>query len=543
MAEVHSQQPDDRPVLIAGAGPVGLTLAIQLAQLGVGVRLFERNPAPLRWPKMERCNARTMEIYRRMGLSEQIRAASKFRDIPMDVFVVTRLQAPPLLHLRYPSVTESQRLIAASRDGAMPREPYQLISQYTLEPLLKGVADALDLIDVRYGCAVDAIAQDADGVSASVSRSDGRTETVRGQYLVGCDGASSATRKQLGIAFEGQGQILALRQILFRSEALFDAIPIGKGRHYYFPDTTLVVQDDLQHFAFHTSRVTQESAEKVVRALIDLDVDVEIQNDTVWTQALLLAERFGDGRVFIAGDSAHVVIPNGGLGLNTGIGDATDLAWKLAGAVQGWGGPRLLASYEAERRPVAIRNREASGRNARGVQAYRTLIAAGPDLESEEGRVYRSVVEAAALNGQKNSQGLDGVELGYLYGGSPIVCEEPGVAPWPDDRVYTPSTAPGVRLPHMWLRDGVAVADVLGKGFSLVQLGPQAASAAAFVKAFEALGAPLTVHHFDDPALLRVYERRLLLVRPDLHVAWRGDRVPDDAAAVAARVTGHRPGG
>ena len=540
MPGVRAKQHRDRPVLISGAGPVGLTLAIQLAQQGVGVRLFERNPAPLRWPKMERCNARTMEIFRRMGLSERIRAASRFRDIPMDVFVVTRLQAPPLLHLRYPSVTESQRLIAASRDGAMPREPYQLISQYTLEPLLKEVAETLDLIDVRYGCAVNAFTQDSDGVSASVSWQDGRTETVQGQYLVGCDGGSSGTRKQLGILFEGQGQILALRQILFRSEALFDAIPIGKGRHYYFPDTTLVVQDDLQHFAFHTSRVTQDSAEKVVRSLIDLDVDIEVQNDTVWNQNLLLAEHYGEGRVFIAGDAAHIVIPNGGLGLNTGIGDATDLAWKLAGAVQGWGGPRLLASYEAERRPVAVRNREASGRSARGVLSYRTLIAAGPDLESEDtaARVYRTAVEAAALAGQKHSQGLDGVELGYVYFGSPIVCEEPGVAPAPDDRIYMPSTAPGARLPHMWLAGGEAVADTLGLGFSLIQLGASTEGVGAFVTAFKAARAPLSVHHFDDPGLLRVYERRLLLVRPDLHVAWRGDRAPEDLAAVVARVTG-----
>ncbi|MFZ4686195.1 MAG: FAD-dependent monooxygenase, partial [Hyphomonadaceae bacterium] len=280
--------------------------------------------------------------------------------------------------------------------------------------------------------------------------------------------------------------------------------------------------------------------EKVVRSLIDLDVDIEVQNDTVWNQNLLLAEHYGEGKVFIAGDAAHIVIPNGGLGLNTGIGDATDLAWKLAGAVQGWGGPRLLASYEAERRPVAVRNREASGRSARGVLSYRTLIAAGPDLESEDtaARVYRTAVEAAALAGQKHSQGLDGVELGYVYFGSPIVCEEPGVAPAPDDRIYMPSTAPGARLPHMWLAGGEAVADTLGPGFSLIQLGASTEGVGAFVTAFKAARAPLSVHHFDDPGLLRVYERRLLLVRPDLHVAWRGDRAPEDLAAVVARVTG-----
>ncbi|MFZ4122461.1 MAG: FAD-dependent monooxygenase [Caulobacterales bacterium] len=540
MADAQTTTTHDHEVLIAGAGPVGLTLALQLAQYGISVRVFERNSAPLKWPKMERCNARTMEIFRRMGIAEKIRSASRFRDVPMDVFVVTRLQSPPLLHLRYPSVTEAQRLIAASRDGAMPREPYQLISQYTLEPLLKAEAEKLALIQLSYGCAVDSFEQDGQGVTVRTLTSDGRKESVRGSFLVGCDGGSSATRKALGIRFEGQGQILALRQILFRSRSLFEAIPVGKGRHYYFPDTTLVVQDDLEHFAFHTARVTQQSAETVVRDLLELDIDVEVQNDTVWNQNLLLAERYRVGRVFIAGDAAHIVIPNGGLGLNTGIGDATDLSWKLAAVAQGWGGARLLASYEAERRPIAVRNREASGRSARGVLAYRTLIAAGPDLDSSDPAAvaYRRVVEASVLAGQKHSQGLDGVELGYVYCGSPIICEEPGTAPPPDDVVYTPSTAPGARLPHMWLSSGEAVGDVLGVGFSLIILGSSIADGEAFAAAFKEAGASLSVHHFDDASLLKLYERRLLLIRPDLHVAWRGDRVPDDLKSLVARITG-----
>ncbi|HEX2255514.1 MAG TPA: FAD-dependent monooxygenase, partial [Afifellaceae bacterium] len=246
-------------VLIVGAGPVGLTLAVALGQYGVRTTLVEQKEAPQFLPKMERCNARTMEIFRRMGLAEKVRAAGLDADVPMDVYIVVAMNEPPLLHLPYPSVAESKAEIGACNDGTMPLEPYQLISQYTLEPLLKAEAESLPSVTVRYGCEFLSLVQDEVGVTATVRTSNG-TEELRATYLVGCDGGSSPVRRQLGIKLRGEGDILRLRQALYRCDALFDMIPIGKGpsrgRHYHVADgqaTFLIMQDSTRHWTLHAT--------------------------------------------------------------------------------------------------------------------------------------------------------------------------------------------------------------------------------------------------------------------------------------------------
>lgn len=532
-------------VLIVGAGPVGLTLAVDLGRRGIRCTLIEKKPAPEFLPKMERCNARTMEIYRRMGLVDLIRASGLDRNVPMDVYIVLTMNEPPLLHLPYPSVAEAQIQIATCNDGSMPREPYQLISQYTLEPLLKAAAERLPSVSVRYGHEFIGLSQDAGGATATVRDQDGRPGDIRAQYIVGCDGGASPVRKQLGIQLRGEGNLLRLHQALYYAPDLFDRVPIGngpgKGRHYHVADsqsTFLIMQDSTKHWTLHAVVDGPEEMKAQFESTIGIPVPHDLLYVGEWKQNLLLADHYGGGRVFLAGDAVHLVVPTGGLGMNTGVGDAIDLSWKLQASLRGWGGPNLLPSYEIERRQVGDRNVGASRYASLGRRRWRSQYR--PDIRdaTPEGRATRDNLAAVADIEQRKTNEMIGAELGYRYVGSPIICEEPG-GPEHLFREYLPTTWPGARLPHVWLREGCSIHDVIGDGYTLLRLGRSTADTNGLELAMRARHAPFDVFTTDEAAPRDVYGYDFILVRPDLHVVWRGNSAPSEPAQLAAVATGH----
>jgi len=530
----------DTQVIIVGAGPVGLTLAIDLGRRGVRCILLEQKDAPQFLPKMERCNARTMEIYRRLGIAEKIREAGFPRDVPMDVFIVTSLIEPPLLHLPYPSVAKAKVEIATCTDGSMPLEPYQLISQYTLEPLLKSVAETLPSVDVRYGCEFISLEQEEGGVRAQVRRG-GTTSTLTTSYLVGCDGGSSPVRHQLGIKLQGDANLLQFQQALYRCDDLFERIPIGKGRHYHVADAHanfLIVQDSTRHFTLHSLVESAAEMPAMFEQIVAMPVKYEMLSCAPWRQNLLLADSYGRRRVFLAGDAVHLVIPTGGLGMNSGVGDAIDLSWKLAATLNGWAGPGLLRSYEAERRQIGARNVEASRRASVGRRAWRAAWKPNIRDKTPQGTETRANLARIADVEQRKSNEMIGAELGYRYAGSPIIWPEVGEAPEPNFMKYEPTTWPGARLPHVWLADGTALHDHIGDGYTLLQLGDLLDSK-PLARAFASYSAPFTVLDIDDKRPRDIYGYNLLLLRPDLHVVWRGNRLPDDPVKLAAVATGH----
>jgi len=532
----------DTQVIIVGAGPVGLTLAIDLGRRGVRCILLEQKEAPQFFPKMERCNARTMEIYRRLGIVEQVRDAGFPRDAPMDVFIVTSLIEPPLLHLPYPSVAQAQAEIAACNDGSMPREPYQLISQYTLEPLLKSIAERMPNVDVRYGCEFTFFAQDEGGVRARVKIGSDIKE-ISAFYLAGCDGGSSAVRRQLDIKLQGEANLMQFRQALFRCDDLFARIPIGKGRHYHVADkqaTFLIVQDSTRHFTLHAVVDNDADMATMFEKTVAMKINYEMLSVGQWRQNLLLADSYGQGRVFLAGDAVHLVIPTGGLGMNSGVGDAVDLSWKLAATLQGWGGPQLLTSYEIERRQIGARNVDASRHASRGRRAWRAAWKPNIRDDTPEGSVTRANLTAIADVEQRKSNEMIGAELGYRYEGSPVIWPEVGEGPVPDFMKYQPSAWPGARLPHVWLADGRALHDCIGEGYTLLRLKTHA-DAAPLAQAFASHAAPFTVLDVNEDRPRDIYGCDLLLLRPDLHVVWRGNRL-DDPVKLAAIATGHAGG-
>ena len=533
-------------VIIIGAGPVGLTLAVDLGLRGIRCTLIEQKSAPEFLPKMERCNARTMEIFRRMGLADKIRAAGLKSDVPMDVFVILSMVEPPLLHLDYPSVDLARAEIQKINDGTMPLEPYQLISQYTLEPLLKAEAERLPCINVRYGCEFIEFTQDETGVTATIRTSAGTTESVRGTYLVGCDGGGGRVRKQLDIRLRGEGDLLRLRQALYRCDELFGRLPLGNGpghgRHYHVADdraTFLIMQDSTKHWTLHAVVDSDEEMKHQFEKTIGVSVQYEMLYCGEWKQNLLLADRYGAKRVFLAGDSAHLVIPTGGLGMNTGVGDAIDLSWKLAATLKGWGGPNLLASYEIERRQIGDRNIGASRYASLGRRKWRSQWRPEMRDQTPSGAAARENLTRVADVEQRKTNEMIGAELGYRYIDSPIIDNIPG-GPENLFREYHPTTWPGARLPHVWLDDGTPIQDhIPTDGYTLLRINGVTADTSALEAAIRARGAPLAVLNVRNAAAREIYQRDLLLLRPDMHVIWRGNQPPEDAARLAAIATGH----
>jgi len=534
------------PVMIAGGGPVGMMLARVLARLGTRCLLVERNPSTTRHPKMDITNARSMELFGRFGLAAALRAVAVPETSSFDVSWITTLSGHELHRFRYPSVLEWRRRIAAAADGSLPREAPMRVSQVEIEPVLQRAILAEPLVEARWGVGFEDLAEDATGVTVTLRDSaTGATEEVRCGYLAGCDGGTSAVRKCLDIALDGQARIMPRFMTHFRSDARAVLQRWGIAWHYQSAYGTLIAQNDRDTWTLQSRFPPGVAAEDVdphalLRDFAGTGFPYEILVANPWQPHLLVAERYASGRVFLAGDAAHQYIPTGGYGMNTGIGDAVDLGWKLAALCQGFGGPALAASYAAERQPIGFRNREAS----RGHTDVRIAIsgvydAAGAALGAADavGDAARAAAAAriAALGNAENESW--GIELGYGYRGSPIITADPAAA-LPDDPLrYVPTTIPGVRLPSVFLADGSAVYDRLGPWFTL--LAVDADPCDAMVQAAAQRGVPLRILRLADATARAVYGPGLLLVRPDHHIAWRG--MAGDAAVIERALGWVRP--
>jgi hypothetical protein len=352
-------------------------------------------------------------------------------------------------------------------------------------------------------------------------------------------------RRQLGIKVTGnEDPMLQLRQSLHYCEDLFDRIPIGKGRHYHVADnkaTQLIVQDSTRHFTLHSIVDTDADMVEMFRQTIGMPLKFDTLYVGPWRQNLLLADQYSQGRVFLAGDAVKLVIPTGGLGMNSGVGDAIDLSWKLAATLKGWGGPKLLAAYETERRRVGDHVVKASRFATLGRRKWRSMWKPNIRDNTPEGAETRAALVGVADVEQRKSNEMTGAELGYRYDGSPLIAPEPGEPPPIDFIEYRPTTWPGARLPHAWLADGTAMQDRIGYelGFTLLRLGRSQADTAGLTQAFAALRAPLQVLDIPDEEPRAIYGCDLILLRPDLHVAWRGNRPPEAPERLAAMITGH----
>lgn len=531
------------PVLIAGGGPVGMTLALNLARYGVRSIVAERNPTTTRHPKMDLTNGRSMELYRRLDLVEKLRDAGVPRDSPFDIAWLTSLAGEELHRFHYPSAREMAALIRSENDGRHACEAGLRVSQIEIEPVLKRAIDENPLIDARFGTRFDTlVGQDETGVSADiVQEATGERVRVRCQYLAGCDGGGSRVRRQSGIELDGEMAVAGAYMVHFRTPDRALMRRWGVTWHYQNGFGTVISQNDndiytLQAWLIPELGLEKKTPEDVLEGWAGCSFDYEILQANPWTANFVVARKYRIGRILLAGDSAHQFIPTGGYGMNSGIADAAGLAWVLAARVADWGGDALLDAYEAERRPTAWWHLRASESHMAVRQKIGEYYAEAGEIEGDTpAHAQRRAALAARIAEIGNAENESwGVELGYRYDGSPIIAHESD-PPVLDRLAYSPNTVPGARLPHVFLADGTSIHDRLGLYFTLVIVcdgdGSPLAQAAA------AAGVPLEILQLDRPNLLPVYQRNFILVRPDQHVAWRGEVLPADPAALIALVT------
>jgi 2-polyprenyl-6-methoxyphenol hydroxylase-like FAD-dependent oxidoreductase len=527
------------PVVIVGGGPVGFVLALELAQRGVRCLLVEQTDGRPVFPTGESLSPRTMEHFRRLGLAQQIRFSGFPPTYRRNVRFVTRVMRHQLTVFER---TDNQTPSAA--EAAVSPESAVWCPKFFLDPLLQARAADQPDIELHFGWSCESVEQAANGVTASlVDTTSGKQEQVEASYLVGCDGGGSTVRRSQAISLQGtyaEGHNLG---VYFRAPTLLARNPFGEASQYWLtnvdgrgPVSTVDGRETWRvSVEFPADRLDEADPKQVVRAALgDPDLPFEVLGVRPWAGHRLVAERYRQGRVFLAGDAAHLMWPRGGFGLNTGIGDAVDLAWKLAGTLQGWGGPGLLDSYDLERRPVGWRNVTTAADN----RAAEMAVPVPPDLEddSPRGEARRQEVARTIEATRRKEWASLGIALGYRYDQSPL-CVADGTPPPSDDgSVYEPTSRPGSRAPHAWLSEGCSTLDLVRHdGFTLLALGDETSSLAA---AARARGVPLHIECIQNPDVARLHERRLVLVRPDGHVAWRGDAPPTDPVALIDRVRG-----
>lgn len=536
-------------VCIVGAGPVGLTMAMELASRGTRALIIERNSATgFSNPKASHVGARSMELFRRHGIASEIRAQGLPDDYPNDAVYATRFTGFEITRFRMPCRTERFN-DADYVDGNLPSpERAARVSQMYLAPVILKRALAYETIEIMNATAFQTLTQNDDGVTVHARDCNGGEDyEIRCKYLLGADGGSSAVRKALGIELHGEDNLIRARSRMFRAPQLRGMCGYSTSwMHWFNVDgrwSSAIAINGVDLWLFHAflpPSMEFESCDidKSLREALGVgaDFDYEIVTDEDWVGRRLVADKLQVGRCFIAGDAAHMWIPYGGYGMNAGIEDSANLAWKIDAVLKGWAPEAILRAYEAERLPVVDQTSRLAARFAKAVDP---IDPAHLEEDTPEGEAFRARAGALLYKSHLPSMVPTGLNFGYNYAPSPLVAGDGATPPEYTMGVYTPTTVPGCRMPHFWLADGRSVHDVLGSGYTLVRLGGNL-DTTALTDAAQQVGLPLTVADVEpgkdfDP---NVFRERLLLIRPDQHIAWRGDQLPPDCRHLIDLVRG-----
>jgi 2-polyprenyl-6-methoxyphenol hydroxylase-like FAD-dependent oxidoreductase len=538
-------------VLIVGAGPVGITLAMDLAWRGIDVTVVEQRARGE--PPSVKCNhvaARTMEIFRRLGVARAVREAGLPADFPNDV--AFRTTTTGIEFARIPIPCRAQRYTATGGpDTWWPTpEPPHRINQIYLEPVLVDYAAAMPGVTLLNRTRVVGFTQSADRVVATAEALDGgEVLEIACVYMVGCDGGHSEIRRSIGARLTGDAEVGRTQSTYIRAPSLI-------GRMQAKPawstqslnprrSANMFAIDGRETWLIHNYLRPEETdfdavdRDGCIRLILGVgpEFEYEVLGKEDWVGRRLLADRFRDRRVFICGDAAHIWVPFGGYGMNAGIADAANLAWMLAGVLVGWADPAILDAYAAERWPITEQVSKYAMRTALALARQRNSVPTEIEDIGPAGDAARADLGATVVALNTPQYCCGGLNFGSFYEGSPIIAYDGEAAPGYTMYDFTPSSVPGCRTPHVWLRDGRSLYDAMGGGFTLLRFDP-AAEVGAIVAAARARRLPLSVLDLASDEEVEVYGRKLVLSRPDQHVAWCGDATPADAMGLVDRVRG-----
>ncbi|MBV9066483.1 MAG: FAD-dependent monooxygenase [Methylobacteriaceae bacterium] len=531
-------------VLVVGAGPVGLSLAIELGLRGIAVTVVEQRLREGPQPRAKTTNARSMQHMRRWGIAEALRAAAPLPyDYPTDIVFTTALFGKTL------AVIENAFEGAKRCDPRFP-EPAQWVPQYTVEKVLHGRIASLPSVRLLSGTALEDFTQSASGVTATIHdlESDSR-RSIRADYLVGADGARSRVRAVMGANMQGDHAFGHNYNLIVRIPELAKVAPAQRAIMYWVvnPQAPGVLSplDGNEIWAFGVllppgvKEIADDEIKRRIGAAIGRPMAMEIVERDLWAAHRLIADRYRDRRVLLAGDACHLHPPYGGYGMNLGIADGVDLGWKLSAVLQGWGGDTLLESYEQERRAVHQRTITEAVTNYSTLPAH--LLKENLDADSPAGERARAEVSKAIVAAKTREFKTLGVVLGSRYENSPIIVDDGSAPPVEHHANFQPSAHPGCLAPHAWLDDGTSLYDHFGLGYSLLLLADAGARAADAIES-AAHGAAMPLKRIDlrGKGLETLYEAPLALIRPDQYVAWRGSRA--DAVALIDTIRGVETG-
>jgi 2-polyprenyl-6-methoxyphenol hydroxylase-like FAD-dependent oxidoreductase len=541
-------------VVIIGGGPVGLLLAMDLAWRGIDCIVAELREAGE--PPSVKCNhvsSRTMETFRRLGFVDQVRAAGLPDDYPNDVVFRTRATGHELTRIHLPCRL-TRYTDKSGPDGWWPTpEPAHRINQIFLEPVLFANASKAPGVRILNRTEVTSFEQDEAGVRVFArDLHSGEDLELQGQYLIGCEGGRSLVRRAIGARLMGDEVIQRVQSSYIRAPGLIDRItkPDAWMSYLYNPERAgnLVAIDGRETWLIHNYLLPHEEGfdsvgrDRWIRALLGVgpEFQYELLGEEDWIGRRLVADRFRDRRAFICGDAAHLWVPYAGYGMNAGIADAMNLSWMLAAHLTGWAAESILDAHERERQPITEQVSRFAMKHAEGAIRERTSVPAELEDDTPEGAAARARVGEAAYALNVQQFACAGLNYGYFYDRSPLIAYDGEEAPGYSMYDYTPSSVPGCRTPHFWLKDGRSLYDAVGKGYTLLRFDPST-DVAPFERAAAAAAVPLEVLDVEAAEVPAAYRHRLVLSRPDQHVAWRGDEAPRDAAALVELIRGAVP--